>query len=473
MRYFNIRGLMQKVLLDTSIILDNTQNLIDLYHKNMEIFITDIVLEELDRKKDQQSESGYFAREFFRCISSVSNDTISTIEPRLQTDFITCLVFQAHNVKVPLFVITRTIYNTPHIDYGFNDARIREIAKDYKLLLLTNDIALRVRSMTENIESYSLKEASITNPKDISFIHKITLLRDYSDKIEFEQSDMFRQLSNWHIFEIDEVDFTDSIRYMTGRKYFGIKQNDILEIIDLDSIINTQKPYILPLNIEQKLAYCILLHQNNYVSIITGSTGSGKTLTALQAGIALQKMGVVDGIVYLRNTITANDKEAELGFRKGDEEQKLNYFMYPLFSSINFIIECLKENSLAKRIEYKGESKGFNKENATQYFLEKHRIEVIDIAHARGITLHNKFVIFDEVQNASDATIKLIGTRMGEKSRIVFLGDYNQIDHPYLSRLRNGALSLLIHAKKDNFIFGLQLKHTIRSDIASWFDTHF
>lgn len=464
---------MQRVLLDTSIILDNTQNLIDLHHKNMEIFITDIVLEELDRKKDQQSESGYFAREFFRRIGNVSDNTISTIKPKIQTDFITCLVFQANDINVPLFVITRTIYNTPHTDYGFNDARIREIAKDYQLLLLTNDIALRVRSITENIESYSLKEASITSPKDISFIYKTALLRDCSNKIEFEQSDMFKQLSNWHIFEIDEIDFTDSISYMTGRKYFGIKQNDVLEILDLDSIITTQKPYILPLNIEQKLAYCILLHPKNYASIITGSTGSGKTLTALQAGIALQKMGVVDGIVYLRNTITANDKEAELGFRKGDEEQKLHYFMYPLFSSINFIIECLKENSLAKRIEYKGESKGFNKEHATQYFLEKHRIEVIDIAHARGITLHNKFVIFDEVQNASDATIKLIGTRMGEKSRIVFLGDYNQIDHPYLSRLRNGALSLLLHAKKDDFIFGLQLKHTIRSDIASWFDTHF
>lgn len=464
---------MNRVLLDTSIILDNTQNLIDLHNENTEIFVTDIVLEELDRKKDQQSESGYFAREFFRCIHNVSDSTIPSITKKLQTDHITCIVFQACDLKVPLFVITRKIYNTPHSDYGFNDARIREIAKDYNLLLLTNDVALRVRSMTENIKSSSLNQATIANPRDIPFIHKITLLRDCSDKIVFEKSDMFKKLSNWNIFEIDEADFTDSIRYMTGRKYFGIKQNDVLEILDLDSIITVQKPYILPLNIEQKLAYCILLHANNYISIITGSTGSGKTLTALQAGIALQKMGVVDGIVYLRNTITANEKEAELGFRKGDEEQKLHYFMYPLFSSINFIIERLKENSLAKRIEYKGESKGFDKENATQYFLEKHRIEVIDIAHARGITLHNKFVIFDEVQNASDATIKLIGTRMGEKSRIVFLGDYNQIDHPYLSRFRNGALSLLLHAQKDDFIFGLQLKHTIRSDIASWFDKHF
>ncbi|WP_281651038.1 PhoH family protein [Helicobacter bilis] len=464
---------MQQVLLDTSIILDNTQNLIDLHNKNMELFITDIVLEELDRKKDQQSESGYFAREFFRRIHNVSKESMISITPQLSTDYITCIVFQAQDICVPLFVITRTKYRTAYSDYGFNDARLREIAKDYRLLLLTNDIALRVRSMIENIESSSLNQAAIASPKEISFIHKVALLRDGSDTEEFSQSDTFKKLSNWHIFEIDEMDMTDSMRYETGRKHFGIKQNDTLEILDLDSIIATQKPYILPLNVEQKLAYAILLHANNYVSIITGSTGSGKTLTALQAGIALQKMGVVDGIVYLRNTITANDKEAELGFRKGDEDQKLHYFMYPLFSSINFIIERLKEHSLAKRIEYKGESKGFDKEHATQYFLDKHRIEVMDIAHARGITLHNKFVIFDEVQNASDATIKLIGTRMGEKSRIVFLGDYNQIDHPYLSRLRNGALSLLLKAQKDDFIFGLQLKHTIRSEIASWFDSNF
>ena len=144
--------------------------------------------------------------------------------------------------------------------------------------------------------------------------------------------------------------------------------------------------------------------------------------------------------------------------------------MYPLFSSINFIIENLKEHSLAKRIEYRGESRGFDKEDATQYFLEKHCIELLDIAHARGISLHNKFVIFDEVQNASDATIKLIGTRIGEKSRIVFLGDYNQIDHPYLNKFRNGALTLLNKAQQDDYIFGLQFKHTIRSQTAQWFD---
>lgn len=96
---------------------------------------------------------------------------------------------------------------------------------------------------------------------------------------------------------------------------------------------------------------------------------------------------MVDGIVYLRNTVTANDKEAELGFRKGDESQKLNYFMYPLFSVINFMITKMQKESLAKRIEYRGDANSIESKEATEYFITKHNIEVMDIAHARGLAL--------------------------------------------------------------------------------------
>ncbi len=175
----------------------------------------------------------------------------------------------------------------------------------------------------------------------------------------------------------------------------------------------------------------------------------------------------------MRNTITANDKEAELGFRKGDENQKLNYFMYPLFSTINFMITKMQKESLAKRIEYKGDANSFESREATEYFLQKHNIEVMDIAHARGVSIAKKFVIFDEAQNASNATIKLIGTRIAEDSRIVFLGDPAQIDHPYLSKYRNGLVSLLKKAKQDDFLAGIVLKHTIRSEIAGWLEENF
>ncbi len=105
--------------------------------------------------------------------------------------------------------------------------------------------------------------------------------------------------------------------------------------------------------------------------------------------------------------------------------------------------------------------------------MKKYNIETMDIAHLRGTTISRKFVIIDEAQNMANATLKLIGTRMGEETRMVVMGDPAQIDHPFLSRRRNALVTLLNKAQNSNFIAGIQLRHTIRSEIAEWFGKNF
>ncbi|MGP1449621.1 MAG: PhoH family protein [Wolinella sp.] len=474
-------------LIDTSVILDDVENLTHIYQQGEnKIFISDIVLSELNKKKELSSDTGFFAREFFRLINNDEGEEVALSEITTQNgptqdqkesiakahDHIRRLYLKKQGVKIPIHIIHRESYNTRNLEHGLNDARIAEIAKDYALTLLTNDIALKVYSLSLGIHTQSLMRDSVENPDEIDFHHTFCLHRNSSFDA-LNDDTRFRALSEWSTIEILEEDNTDSSSYMTGKKHFGLKINGKFEEQQLDVILQESNPYVKPINLEQKLYYAMLIHPQNRITIATGSTGSGKTLIALQAGIHLVKKGIVDGIIYMRNTVTANDKEAELGFRKGDESQKLGYFMYPLFSAINFTIEKLQKESLAKRIEYRGEVNSTEKQQATEYFLQKHNIEVIDIAHARGITIARKFVIFDEVQNASNATVKLIGTRMGEESRIVFLGDWAQIDHPYLSKFRNGAISLLKKALRDDFIAGIQLHQTIRSEIAGWFQQNF
>lgn len=460
-------------LLDTSIILDDVENILHLYQNGQNhLFISDVVIDELDKKKELQNETGYFAREFFRSIN-----TDETIKPHhkmrnMEGDFFKEISFSKNSYHIPITLIYRQKYKTLQTEHSFNDTRIAEIASDYGFTLLSNDISLKIRSLARGISTQSLFRDRVENPNYIDFWHYFDRHKD-NDFESLKENDDFKKLKNWSLIEINEQDNTDSSLYMTGKKHFGIKLDGNFEEFKLDEILEESNPYIKPINLEQKMLYAMLIHPKNQVSIATGSTGSGKTLIALQAGIHLVKKGVVDGIIYMRNTVTANDKESELGFRKGDESQKLSYFMYPLYSAINFTIDRLQEQSLAKRIEYRGDVNTIEKKDATEYFLQKHNIEVIDIAHARGITIGKKFVIFDEVQNASNATIKLIGTRIGEGSRILFLGDWAQIDHPYLSKFRNGAVSLLQKALKDDIIAGIQLKQTIRSDIAAYFGESF
>ncbi|TLD96563.1 phosphate starvation-inducible protein PhoH [Helicobacter jaachi] len=468
-------------LLDTSIILDDTQNIIFLWQDSQnKLFISDVVIEELDKKKDLQNETGFFAREFFRCINSdesqsffyMHEDTFIRHVAKENNDFMQVIYFRFENFVIPLTLIFRQQYKLQRQEHSYNDSKLIEIARDYKLVLLTNDISLKTRCIAQGIPAQSLFRDRVENPNDIDFWAFFEQHKD-APLEHLQESKAFKDLTQWSLIQIDELDNTDSSLYKTGKKIFGLKVGKKFEELNLDEILKINQPYIMPINLEQKMLYALLTHPQNNLTIATGSTGSGKTLMALQAGITLVKNGVVDGIMYMRNTITANDKEAELGYRKGDENQKLGYFMYPLYSAINFTIDKLQEHSLAKCIEYRGDVSGIQKRDATEYFLQKHKIEIVDIAHARGISIGNKFVIFDEVQNASNATIKLIGTRIGEGSKIVFLGDWAQIDHPYLSKFRNGALSLLSKALKDDFIAGIQLRQTIRSDVASWFGANF
>lgn len=458
----------KKYLLDTSIILDDIENLTYLYQNGEnDIFISEVVLQELDKKKDLQNELGYFSREFFRAINShcvAKKKNIGKFD-----DMIYKINFKTRDLEFPIFIIYRPKYKTQNLDYGLNDSRILEIAKDYGFYLLTNDVSLRIKALSQGIKAESIFRNRVENPSDINFLFKLNLHKD-SNISDLESSAVFKELKDWSIVELQEEDNTDSSLYLTGKKRFGFKIDNRFEEQNLDLIIEENSPYIRPINLEQKLLYALLIHPKNKVSIVTGSTGSGKTLISLQAGIALVKKGVVDGIVYMRNTITSNDKEAELGYRKGDESQKLGYFMYPLYSAINFTIDKLQESSIAKQIEYSGDVNTIQKRDATEYFIKKHNIEIMDIAHARGVSIARKFVIFDEAQNAQDSTIKLIGTRIAQDCRIVFLGDWKQIDHPYLSKFRNGAVTLLQKAQKSDFISGIQLKSTIRSDIAQWFE---
>lgn len=464
-------------LLDTSVILDDTDNLEHLWQNGENsIFISDVVLSELNKKKELLSETGFFAREFFRLINNDNGKEIALHDFKsaatLEGDYIRLMYLKKKEREIPIYIVCRQHYRTKGLEHGLNDARIAEIAKDYHLILLTNDIALKIHSLSQGINAQSLYRDRVENPGEIDFWHTLNLHKDY-DFSNLSKRKNFSELSDWSIIEVNEEDNTESSLYLTGKKRFGLKIEGRFEEQRLDEILEDTNPYIKPINLEQKLYYCMLIHPKNKITVATGSTGSGKTLIALQAGIHLVKKGVVDGIVYLRNTVTSNDKEAELGFRKGDEGQKLGYFMYPLYSAVNFTIEKMQKESLAKKIEYRGDVNSIEKQEATEYFLQKHNIEVIDIAHARGVTIARKFVIFDEAQNASSATIKLIGTRMGEESRIVFLGDWAQIDHPYLSKFRNGIVSMLQKAKQDNFIAGIQLKQTIRSEIAGWFQQNF
>ncbi len=60
------------------------------------------------------------------------------------------------------------------------------------------------------------------------------------------------------------------------------------------------------------------------------------------------------------------------------------------------------------------------------------------LTYIRGHALPHQYIIIDEAQNLTRHEVKTVVSRVGENSKIVLLGDTEQIDHPYLDMESNG-----------------------------------
>lgn len=474
-----MQNIKKRFIIDTSVILDSPYNLVSLYQNGEnELYISDIILKELDKhKEDGYSEKGFFAREIIRALDtgilsspptqkssskkSKKKNRINQNRQEYNTDTIHAFKCILEGEKNPIIIniINRDKYKESK---AINDLKIVEIARDYNLDLITNDINLKIIALSKNIQAESLKKGRVHRPEDIDFKKEYMYTTLNEEKIKNE---IIKKEPQWSQIIMKEKKDSNE----TGRKKFYIRNNKRLVSVDESDF---RQHRIKPLNIEQKF-YARMLMENFEIMIVTGSTGSGKTLLALQEGMrrVSDQNDLIDGIVYMRNTITANDSQSELGFRKGDQATKLGYFAYPLFGAINFIVENSfkknKKEDLRDKTEIKRNTS--TKEDHTQKFMKDYNVEVMDIAHARGVTITNKFVIFDELQNSSNNTLKLIGTRIGKGSSLVLMGDFRQVDHPYLTKNRNALVSMLKIAEEDDMVAAIQLRSTIRSDIANWF----
>ena len=99
--------------------------------------------------------------------------------------------------------------------------------------------------------------------------------------------------------------------------------------------------------------------------------------------------------------------------------------------------------------------------------IDKGDIEVAPIPYIRGRTFNNSFVIVDEAQNATIHELKTIITRIGNGSKIVLLGDIDQIDTPYIDRQSSGLSIVIDKFKKSPLAAHINLSKGQRSDLAS------
>ena len=145
----------------------------------------------------------------------------------------------------------------------------------------------------------------------------------------------------------------------------------------------------------------------------------------------------------------------DLGFLPGTEQEKIS----PLLRGAYDNLEIIFGN--------KYDTKETLQDKIDELF-QRDYIRTEAVGYLRGRSITNTFIIIDEAQNTTPTQILSIITRAGEGSKIVLIGDIDQIDLPRIDKGNNG-LSFAIEKMKGSLLTDIivaESKESVRSPLA-------
>lgn len=147
------------------------------------------------------------------------------------------------------------------------------------------------------------------------------------------------------------------------------------------------------------------------IVFVTGPAGTGKTFVSTSWAVEQLESKSVDRIIISRPMIGCDE---DIGFLPGTEQEKYYPWLGPFFDVLN--------GKLGKK--------------KVESYLKYGKIIAKPLMMMRGETFRDAIVLLDEAQNTTPGQMKMILTRLGERSRIIVDGDLEQTDLP--SHMGNG-----------------------------------
>ncbi|MCT2344162.1 PhoH family protein [Niallia taxi] len=421
-------------VLDTNVLLQDPYSIFSF--EDNDVVIPAVVLEEVDSKKRYMDEIGRNARQISRLIDNLRESG------------------KLHE-KIPL-------ENGGTLRIELNHRSFHQLQEIF--VEKTNDN--RILAVAKNL---SLEEEKKADGRTVILVSKDTLVRVKADAIGLVSEDFLsdRVVENDHLYTgFTDVQVTLDILnkfyekgqlliselgagYNTGAFYPNqfILLKDVLgssssALAMVDASRKHVKKLIFdhehiwgirPRNVQQTMAIELLLKRDLPLVTLIGKAGTGKTLLALASGLMqTEDYGDYKKLLVARPIVPMGK---DLGYLPGEKEEKLRPWMQPIFDNLEYLFNTKKPGELEAILAGMGS------------------IEVEALTYIRGRSIPDQFIIIDEAQNLSKHEVKTILTRVGEGSKIVLMGDPEQIDHPYLDAFNNG-LTYVVERFKDQQIAG-------------------
>ena len=426
-------------VIDTNVVLHDS-TCIHQFEEN-DIVVPISVLEELDHFKRGNEQLHFNAREFLRQLDELSNQK-STDDSNLQDQ-------KQGKVRV---VVNHNWH--PDVEAAFQedcpDHRILNCA--YKLsnnksgretILISKDTNMRLKARSLGITAEDYTTDKIMN---LDSVYTGSRLVEDVPGAAIETLINTGQIDLTAFPRITKPKANENFIIRNGTKSALATYNAIE-----DKILRVEKmpAYgILPRNAEQSFALHMVTDNKVQLVTLSGKAGTGKTLIALAGALKCRsdyrKIYLARPIVPLSNR--------DLGFLPGDIQSKMEPYMQPLFDNLSVI-----------RHQFRAKDKRVKKINQ---MLEDEKLLITPLAYIRGRSLQRSFFIVDEAQNLTPHEVKTIITRAGDGTKIVFTGDIQQIDHPYLDKRSNGLTYLISRMKDQDMYAHITLEKGERSQLA-------
>ena len=402
-------------VLDTNVILHD-HTCIYQFEEN-DIVLPIVVLEELDKFKRGNDLINYQAREFVRLLDEIVGDELFNGGKSLGKGM--------GKLKIETGKpYSEELKNSFHEDIP--DHQILAIAeytskqnKDRKTILVSKDINLRMKAKSLGIQAEDYKSGQV---HDINVLEKsVTTFDNFDttliDKL-YHEGAFSMPVANWtYLPEANECFILKGGNSSVLARYDA--QNKSVRRLEKKTVYGFK-----PRNAEQTFSIDVLTDPEIKLVALTGKAGTGKTLLALAA--ALEQHKQFEQILLARPIVALSNRD--LGFLPGDAMEKINPYMQPLYDNLGVIKHIFNPRSP----EYL----------KIEELQKEERLVITPLAYIRGRSLSNVYFIIDEAQNLTPHEVKTIITRAGEGTKMIFTGDLQQIDSPYLDIKSNGLAYL-------------------------------
>ncbi|NBR41390.1 MAG: PhoH family protein [Verrucomicrobia bacterium] len=508
----NFTGVKKTYVLDTNVLIHDPESLFKFDEHIVAVPVE--VLSELDRLKTQPGQLGASARRVNRSIRSLfENRPLKDIAEGDPTK--PGALHAALHDGGELRVVVNESLIRDHFN-GSRSDRLRAVfmqvdAPDHRIIasalylrdtadgpvvLVTKDACMALKAQALGLEVQDYRNDRVET-SDVGDYKTLTIsaasMHDFRDlaQVEIKLKDEELPVINEYVMLASDS-WSEPARHVGEGAFVPLGLYREFLSTDSGARKGLQMPRgmrVIPKNFEQWIFLDALLNPDIKLVTCFGRAGTGKTFLSIAAALSqvLSDFSPYKKLYVSRPVVQIGK---DIGALPGTKEEKLSPYIQPYFDNLEVLFSkngappapMVAKDTVAtdsQRKQKKAQAlkaappifgSQFQQVNQPrkpyQWLIDSGLIEIEAMTFIRGRSIGHAFMIVDEAQNMTPHEAKTVITRIGEGSKVVLIGDLDQVDTPYLDGKSNGLIHTHERMKGYAITANVRLLHGVRSALS-------